>query len=144
MLAASPALQRLLGPKATIDAAVGRQATDIAARIEAYALDGALPQEVIVQVGENGPLTKADMDRLHADLRGIDKVVFVNVRVPRNWQDESNSVLKAQTKSWKQAVVADWNQASANPSLLYDGTHPNEQGQQVYANVVRKALKQSK
>jgi peptidoglycan/LPS O-acetylase OafA/YrhL len=144
MLAASPALQQVLGPKATIDAAVGRQATDIAARIEAYALDGDLPDEVIVQVGENGPLTKEDMDRLHADLRGIRKVVFVNVRVPRSWQDESNAVLKAQTKHWKEATVADWYDASANPSLLYDGAHPNEQGQQVYANVVRKALKQTK
>jgi peptidoglycan/LPS O-acetylase OafA/YrhL len=144
MLAASPALQQVLGPKATIDAAVGRQATDIAARIEAYALDGSLPDEVILQVGENGPLTKADMDRLHADLRGIPKVVFVNVRVPRNWQDESNAVLKAQTKHWKEAVIADWNKASSNPSLLYDGAHPNEQGQQVYADVVRKALQQSK
>jgi len=144
MLAASPALQAVLGPKATIDAAVGRQASDIAARIEAYALDGALPEEVVVQVGENGPLTKADMDRLHADLRGIRKVVFVNVRVPRNWQDESNAVLKAQTKNWKEATIADWNKASADPSLLYDGTHPNTEGQQVYAGVVRKALKQSR
>ena len=141
MLAASPELQKVLGPKATIDAAVGRQATDIAARIEAYALDGALPEEVIVQVGENGPLTKADMDRLHADLRGIKKVVFVNVRVPRNWQDESNAVLKAQTKNWKEATVADWYDASSNPSILYDGTHPNPEGQVIYANTVKKALK---
>jgi peptidoglycan/LPS O-acetylase OafA/YrhL len=144
MLAASPELQKVLGPKATIDAAVGRQATDIAARIEAYALDGALPEEVIVQVGENGPLTKADMDRLHADLRGIKKVVFINVRVPRNWQDESNSVLKAQTKNWKEATIADWYDASSNPSILYDGTHPNPEGQVIYANTVRKALKQAK
>jgi hypothetical protein len=144
MLAASPALQQVLGPKATIDAAVGRQASDIAARIEAYALDGDLPDKVVIQVGENGPLTKEDMDRLHADLRGISQVVFVNVRVPRNWQDESNAVLKAQTKHWKEATIADWYDASANPSLLYDGAHPNDQGQQVYANVVRKALKQSK
>ncbi|HEU4656599.1 MAG TPA: acyltransferase family protein [Capillimicrobium sp.] len=140
MLAAQPALQKALGPQARIDAAVGRQAADIAARIEAYALDGALPDRVIVQVGENGPLTSSDMDRLHAVLRGIPRVVFVNVRVPRSWEAESNSVLEDGIEDWPEARIADWNAASSDPSLLFDGAHPNEEGQQVYARVVDKAL----
>ena len=140
MLGAEPALQEKLGPNARIDAAVGRQAVDVIERIEGYALDGALPDEVIVQIGENGPLTQADIDRLHAVLRGLKRVVLVNVRVPRNWEAQSNQVLKDALKDWPEARLADWYKASADPSLLADGAHPTEEGQQVYARTVNRAL----
>jgi peptidoglycan/LPS O-acetylase OafA/YrhL len=140
MLGAQPALQRALGRRARIDAAVGRQAGDIAERIEAYALDDALPDRVVVQVGENGPLTDDDMARLHAVLRGIPRVVFVNVRVPRSWQAESNKVLEDGIEDWPEARIADWYSASSDSELLFDGAHPTEEGQAVYARVVEKAL----
>ncbi|HEY8583673.1 MAG TPA: hypothetical protein VIL49_12025, partial [Capillimicrobium sp.] len=139
-LGAAPALQEALGRKATIDAAVGRQAADIAARLDAYALDGALPDRVVVQVGENGPLTLEDMERLRAVLNGIPRVVFVNVRVPRSWQEQSNQVLEEGIEDWPEARIADWYSASADSTLLFDGAHPTEEGQQVYARVVEKAL----
>jgi peptidoglycan/LPS O-acetylase OafA/YrhL len=141
MLAAEPALKRRLGRRARIDAAVGRQPDDILARLEAYSRHGRLPDRVIVQIGDNGPLTDADMARLHADLRGIPRVVLVNIRVLREWETEANAELAAAVRHWPQARVADWYSASADPSLLYDEAHPNVRGEQVYARVVAQALR---
>lgn len=141
MLGAEEALREALGPDARIDAAVGRQAVDVIERVEGYALDGALPDEVIVQIGENGPLTQGDIDRLHAVLRGLERVVLVNVRVPRNWEAQSNQVLEDALEDWPEARLADWYGASADPSLLADGAHPTEAGQEVYAQVVKRALR---
>jgi lysophospholipase L1-like esterase len=74
-------------------------------------------------------------------LRGLKRVVLVNVRVPRNWEAQSNQVLKDALKDWPEARLADWYKASADPSLLADGAHPTEEGQKVYARTVNRALK---
>ncbi|WP_259310962.1 acyltransferase family protein [Capillimicrobium parvum] len=141
MLAAQPALQERFGPKARIDAAVGRQATDILGRLEAYRREGTLPETVVVQMGENGPIWSADVERLKAALKGVKRVVLVNVRVPRSWQAQVNATLDEAVKHWPQARVANWYGASGDAALLYDQAHPDPAGQVVYARVVTKALR---
>jgi len=143
MLAAEPALQQRFGPKARIDAAVGRQANDIIGRLEAYRREGTLPDTVIVQIGENGPIWSADVERLRAALKGVPRVVLVNVRVPRSWQPQVNATLEEAVKHWPQATVADWYGASGDAALLYDQAHPDPAGQEVYAKVVARALRGS-
>jgi peptidoglycan/LPS O-acetylase OafA/YrhL len=140
MLAAQPALAARW-PKGRIDAAVGRQVLDVIARLEAYRNEGTLPNRVVVQVGENGPLWRSDADKLREVLRGVDEVVLMNVRVPRSWEPEVNDMLKEIKKGWRQATIADWYAASADPSLLFDQAHPDPAGQKVYADVVAAALK---
>jgi peptidoglycan/LPS O-acetylase OafA/YrhL len=137
MLAASPELSRF----ATVDAAVGRQPTEIIARLRAIRSARQLPSRVIVQLGENGPLWGDDVRALKAVLKGVDRVVLVNVRVPRSWEDQVNGILGETAGGWKAAHLADWYDASDDASLLYgDGTHPNPAGERVYAQLVRRAL----
>jgi peptidoglycan/LPS O-acetylase OafA/YrhL len=136
--------QTALGRHATVDAAVGRQTSDIIGRLEAYKASGQLPDRVIVQVGENGPVWGADVKRLRAVLADVPEVLIVNVRVPRSWQDQVNGILDETVANWPQAHVVDWHDASvARPALLYDDqTHPNPDGQEVYAKLVERALRQ--
>ncbi len=137
MLAAQPALRRVV----KVDAAVGRQAPDILDRLRSYRSAGDLPTSVAVQLGENGPITDADMTRLRRLLQGVDRVVLVNVRIPRSWGDAANDVLADAAKGWPQARIADWHAASAVRGVLYpDGTHPTPAGQEVYARLVERAL----
>jgi len=137
MLAAQPRLARHL----TVDAAVGRQFTDVLARLQRYRDAGRLPSSVVVQVGENGPIFGSDIQALRDVLSGVRRVVLVNVRVPRRWDGEVNDLLAQTARSWPQARLADWYDASAAPGLLYDdGTHPNPRGQRVYTRLVRRAL----
>ena len=138
------AAQDALGLHATVDAAVGRQATDILARLEAYKASGDLPDRVIVQMGENGPVWGADVTRLREALRGVPEVLIMNVRVPRSWEDEVNGILEETVANWPEAHIVDWHGASvAKPGLLYDdGTHPNPAGREVYAKLVERALRE--
>jgi hypothetical protein len=137
MLAAQPALRRHV----KVDAAVGRQAPDILDRLRSYRAAGDLPSEVVVQLGENGPITAKDTDDLKRVLRGTNRVVLVNVHIPRSWGDAANDVLADAVKGWPQARIADWHAASEAPGVLYpDGTHPTPEGQEVYAALVERAL----
>ncbi len=139
MLAAQPALEQRLG--ARVDAAVGRQPSAIIARLQAYRDAGALPQNVVVQVGDNGPLWSADAAQLRAVLSGVRHVVLVNIREPSvSWEGEVNDELAQTVRSWPGATIADWLSASGNGALLYDGVHPDPAGQQVYAAAVAHAL----
>ncbi|MDX6665526.1 MAG: hypothetical protein QOG68_1732 [Solirubrobacteraceae bacterium] len=140
MLAAQKALRTRLGRGTIVDAAVGRYPADIVRRLETYRKAGRLPSRVVVQIGENGPIRDEDMQHLRAALAGVQRVVLVNVKVPTTWELDTNTRLVTTVQDWPQAVVADWHRRTG-PALLYgDGIHPNPAGQQVYAEVVKRAL----
>jgi peptidoglycan/LPS O-acetylase OafA/YrhL len=138
MLAAEPALK----DQFRVDAAVGRQVPDVIARLRSYRDRDRLPDSVVVQLGENGPVTDADVAELRSVLSGVDRVVLVNVRIPRSWGAAVNKELAGAVKHWPGARLADWYDASDRAELLYpDLTHPTETGQQVYKRVVMRALR---
>jgi peptidoglycan/LPS O-acetylase OafA/YrhL len=141
MLGARAALERRLGPRTLVDAAVGRQTGDVIERLAAYRAAGRLPPRVVVQLGDNGPVWGADARRLRTALRGVRRVVLVNVRVPRSWEGEVDGMLVQAARGWPAARLADWRAASGRGDLLYDGAHPNLAGQSVYARVVARALR---
>jgi len=140
MLAAIGPLEHRL--HARVDAAVARQPAEIVERLQAYRDAGGLPPVVVVQTGENGPLYRDDLLALKEVLRGVPRVVLVNVRSPEvSWADDTNAKLDELKSTWPQATVADWHDASDDDDLLYDdGTHPNPAGAAVYARVVRRAI----
>jgi peptidoglycan/LPS O-acetylase OafA/YrhL/lysophospholipase L1-like esterase len=139
MLAAEPELERRL--HARVDATVGRFNAAIIDRLRAYRAARALPASVVVQLGDNDPVTSDQIAHLRAVLRGVPRVVLVNIREPgESWGGEVNHALNKAVRSWPAAIVADWRTASANRSLLWDGVHPDPAGQRVYAGVVARAL----
>ena len=139
MLAAAPEL----GRHALVDAEIGRQADDIIGRLQAYRDAGELPERVVVQVGENGPVTGSELAQLRQVLKGVGRVVLVNVRVPRAWGDSVNKTLEKTVARWPEARLADWHDASGKRDLLYDdATHPRLEGQKVYTRIVRQALRE--
>ncbi len=132
MLGCAPVLEQRLGSRLRVDAVVGRQAADTIERIAEYRAEGALPRTVIVQLGDNGPVWYANMQRLRSVLSGVQHVVIVNVRVARDWQNEVNSELASYVSTWPQAVLANWYSHSSE-SLLVDGVHPSVPGRAIYA-----------
>jgi peptidoglycan/LPS O-acetylase OafA/YrhL len=67
MLAAEPALEQRL--HAVVDAAVGRQPSAILARLREYRQAKSLPANVVVQIGDNGPIFSADLTASGSDPR---------------------------------------------------------------------------
>jgi peptidoglycan/LPS O-acetylase OafA/YrhL len=141
MLGAQEALHARLGRKALIDAAVGRYPADVATRLEAYRQSDALPNRVVIQIGENGPLPEEDLQRIREALRGVPRVVLINVKVPRTWEEDVNNTLLAIRGEWPEAVIADWKKAARRDLLYDDGIHPTPEGAKVYAQVVQDALR---
>jgi len=142
MLGAVGRLQKDIRGLTVVDAEVGLQvyaATDI---LRSRRASGQLGEVVIVHLGNNGTFTKGEFDQIMRLLSGVDRVVFVNVKVPRPWEEPNNEVIAEGVKRYPNAVLVDWHSASADrPGLYYsDGYHLRPKGQRIYADLVSSYL----
>jgi hypothetical protein len=141
LLGASTQLRATLGPQLRLDAVVSRQPRELIDRLFEYRAKGGLPQRVVVHVGDNGPVYWSDWQRLKRALRGVRRVVLVNVRVDREWQSEVNDELRQAIVGWRNATIADWYDAASAPGAVVDGTHVSAQGAKLLAGVISRALR---
>jgi lysophospholipase L1-like esterase len=126
----------------TVDAAESRQFFTGVDVIQDYKNRGALGQDVIVQLGTNGTVDPGDFDRMMGLLADRNKVVIINAKVPRPWEQQVNDTLAAGVKKYKNAVLLDWHgYAGQHPEFFYDdGIHLRPEGAAAYAQFVSQAL----
>ncbi|MGH8988954.1 MAG: hypothetical protein ACRDXC_10240 [Acidimicrobiales bacterium] len=75
---------------------------------------------VIVGLGTNGPVSAAQFDSMMSVLSGASRVVFVNERVDRTWQDSNNAVLAQGVARYPRASLVNWYAlAVQHPGWLY-------------------------
>jgi peptidoglycan/LPS O-acetylase OafA/YrhL len=141
MLQSAKALAHDLGP-VRVDAAVGRQINQGITILEHREETGALAGTVIVQLGNNGPFYDGQFDEVMAALRDVPTVIWVNVRVPREWEAHNNRIIASGVARYPNARMVDWNAATAGrPDLFWnDGYHPRPAGASLYADLVAAAL----
>ena len=125
-----------------VDAAIGRQMTASIAAARALRDQGKLGGEVLVQVGNNGPITAAQFDKLVEALKGAQRVVVVNVKVPRPWEGSNNEVLAKGVARTPNAVLVDWHRlGSSHPqAFTKDGVHMTPAGVRLFVSLVAAAL----
>ncbi len=142
MLGAVPSLQKDIRSLGVVDAEVGLQVYDAIGILQSRRATGQLGSLVIVHLGNNGTFTKQEFDQIMHVLSGVDKVVFVNVRVPRSWEETNNEVISEGVERYPNAVMVDWYSASANhPEYFYrDGYHLRPKAQKVYADLLSSHL----
>jgi peptidoglycan/LPS O-acetylase OafA/YrhL/lysophospholipase L1-like esterase len=126
----------------TVDAAESRQFSTGVDIIQSYKDQGRLGQYVIVQLGTNGLINPSDFDRMMGILSDRQKVVIINAKEPRGWEQQNNDLLASGVKRYKNAVLLDWHEyGGAHPEFFYDdGIHLRPEGAQAYANFVAQAL----
>jgi hypothetical protein len=142
MVAGSTALEQRLHGDIVVDAVVGRQVWTGINRLQEYRAAGDLVglKAIVIDLGTNGPMTPSDVAQFRSLAAGVPLLVFVNVRVPRPWQDETNSSIAA-VEGQPGIHVANWYKASATPGALWpDGIHPDPEGQVIYANLIAASL----
>jgi peptidoglycan/LPS O-acetylase OafA/YrhL len=141
MLQSAKALAHDLGP-VRVDAAVGRQIGQGITLLEQREETGALAQTVIVQLGNNGPFYDGQFDEVMAALRDVPTVIWINVRVPREWEAHNNRIIASGVARYPNARMVDWNAATeGRPDLFWnDGYHPRPAGARLYADLVAAAL----
>jgi peptidoglycan/LPS O-acetylase OafA/YrhL len=142
MLGAVGGLQKDIQGLDVVDAEVGLQVYAAIDILKSRRATGQLGDVEIVHLGNNGTFTKGQFDQIMRILSGVDRVVFVNVKVPRPWEDPNNEVIAEGVKRHPKAVLVDWHSASADrPELFYrDGYHLRPKGQRIYADLVSSYL----
>jgi peptidoglycan/LPS O-acetylase OafA/YrhL len=142
MLGSVRGLQKGIPGLMVVDAEVGLQVYAAIDTLRYRRATGQLGEVVVVHLGNNGTFTKGQFDEIMRILSGVDRVVFVNVNVPRAWEEPNNETIAEGVERYPNAVLADWHSASTDrPELFYrDGYHLRPVGQRIYADLVSSHL----
>ena len=142
MLGAAPALERVFGPTAIVDATISRQFGAGVETVTAYARAGLLGDVTVIHLGNNGNLSGEQFDAMMSVLAGVPRVFFLTVKVPRRWESTVNEVVTAGVGRWPNARLLDWRGHSrARPYLFMDdGIHLLPPGRDFYAYLILDAI----
>ena len=126
-----------------VDAQVGRQIASATEILVQRRDAGTLGDVVVVQIGNNGPMREGQFAALLETLRGVRRVVVVDVKLPRNWQDGNNAQILATIPSYPNVRLVDWYAASKDrPELFWhDGLHLRPEGARLYAELVLEQIR---
>ena len=142
MLGSVGELERTLGnPAFATD--VGLQPFGVIEILKKRHAAGQLGEAVVVHAGNNVPFTAEQFDEMMGLLEDVPKVLIVNVKVPRPWEQPNNEVLADGVRRYPdKAVLVDWHTASAGRPELFveDGIHLQPEGQRVYADLIATRL----
>jgi len=143
LLGAAQALGKALG-KVDVDAEIGRQMSTALAILTEWVQADRLPDIVIVHVGNNGPVTTAQVNRMFDLLADVPHVVVLTVRISADYETHNNRLLTQLARAHPNVIVVDWNAISeGRPELFWkDGEHVRPEGAKVYAASVASALKE--
>ena len=142
MLGAQSSLHRFLGDRLQMDANVSRhfsEGLDVVRRLHDA---GQLGDEVVIHLGTNGSVPEDQLDEMMQLLSGVKRVVLVNTRVDRPWEQPDNDAIAAAVPRYPNAVLLDWyTAASQHPEFLVeDGVHLSTAGQAYYSLMVASKL----
>ncbi|MEI0740278.1 hypothetical protein VQ056_32805 [Paenibacillus sp. JTLBN-2024] len=140
MLDAEPYLQQLI-PGAVIDGKIGRQMAEAPELVARLREEGKLGDQVVIELGTNGPFSSKQLMSLLDSLQDVRKVVLVNARVPRSWESVVNASIKKTASAYPNAVLLDWHGASEGQSYFEpDGVHLKPEGGETLAELIAQAV----
>jgi hypothetical protein len=142
VLGARESLKSVLG-EISIDAAVSRQPEEIAERIRVRRDERRLGPEVIIHMGTNGIVQEEDLKPILEELQDRNRVVVVNVRVPRVWMKPTNEMISSLVAQYPNARLADWNSVSKGKKGYFapDGVHLTKTGAKEFGNLINDTLR---
>lgn len=141
ILDAEPYLKKAL-PGMVVDGKIGRQMSQAADTLTGLREAGKLGSLVVIELGTNGSFTEKQLKGLLDSLSDAERILLINTRVPRKWQDTVNESLESAVKEYPKAELVDWYASSAGNGDYFeqDGVHLKPQGAEAYASMVLKAL----
>lgn len=143
MLGVTPYLEQSL-PGINIDAEIGRQLRQAESLLPQLAqwgrIDGGV---VIIALGTNGAFSPQELDSLLASLSTAKQIILVNIRVPRDWEQQVNRMLAQAAADYPNVSLADWHSASkGHPEYFYeDGVHLRPEGAKAYTALLIQTIK---
>jgi len=142
MLGAAPQLQQTFAADIVVDAKVSRNMKLGLQIVQGLRDSGRLPQVMVIHLGNNLGIKPEAIDQMMALLSGVPKVVWINVRVPRQWEAEANNALAATVPKYGNAVLVDWKGITEGQARLFykDGMHLRPDGARFYAATIQQAI----
>jgi len=141
MLGSAAEIELRLGD-GIVDATVSRQFLDAPTLVAELVARPEPPQVIIVGLGTNGPAQERHFDQV-MEAAGEDRLmVFVNVHVPRSWEEDTNRTLAEGVERYDNAVLVDWAAATEGRDDLFaaDGFHPKQPGRVIMADLIAEAI----
>ncbi len=139
MIVAQPAME---AEGIYVDALIGRQFDASLAVAHALRDSGGLGEIVVVHLGNNGPVTEGQFDELMDTLSVVRRVVVVNLRVPRPWEEHNNNLFAAAVPRFANAVLVDWHAVGDNhpDAFVDDGVHMTHDGVGLYLDLLHSGM----
>ncbi|MBP1966125.1 acyltransferase family protein [Paenibacillus aceris] len=137
MLGAAPVLEKMIAG-IVVDGKVSRQLSQAPDMIKQFKTDKTLSGIVVIHLGTNGPFTSEQLDKLLEAIGEDRKIILINTRVPRKWQDTVNDALAAASKKHANVKLADWYSLSEDKSdwFVSDGVHLTTKGAEAYSKLI--------
>ena len=124
MVGAKEQLAARLGRGFSMNAKVGRQVDEVIALARKLKAGGHHPNDLIIQIGNNGPLYSEEMDALRTATSEAGHLFLINDHAPVSWVGESNEKLAQAAKEWPHTSLIDWSAtAKTRGGLFWDGIH---------------------
>jgi lysophospholipase L1-like esterase len=119
-------------------AEVGVQVWNVISAMRSFQTSGKLGQVVVIHVGTNGYVNAGHIDEIMRIIGTERKAVFVNVKVPREWESPNNRTIAETVKKYSNAVLVDWNSASVRQPQLFagDGYHLRPDGVNLFTGMI--------
>jgi peptidoglycan/LPS O-acetylase OafA/YrhL len=141
MLGAQPGLTLAID-EARVDAQVSRQMKQVPDVVDMLRADAPLGDVAVVHLGTNGVFSPYHFDAVMIAFEGVERVYFVNAKVPRRWEDSVNENLKTGVELWPNAYLVDWNDAATDHPEYFseDGVHLTGAGIEAYASLIARSI----
>lgn len=128
-------------PKGAIDAVVNRRLTEGVMVYNYYKDLDVVGDIVVFAIGTNGPANDEQVDELVAAVGPEKSIYLINTRSPDEWVQTTNDAFWRAADRYENVSVIDWYATSDGHGEYFDGdgTHLNEEGAQVYTEMIRVA-----
>jgi peptidoglycan/LPS O-acetylase OafA/YrhL len=125
-----------------VNATVSRQVSTGIALLQELRGQGVIGEVMIIGLGSNGTFTNGQFDQIMSILADVPKVIFVNVKVPRSWEQSNDSVIDEGVPRYPNARLVDWYDASASHPEFFqaDEYHLRADGATAYASLIAAAI----
>ena len=131
-----------ISDQVTVSAAKNRQWYELRGIVRDLDKQNEVGEIVVIHLGNNGVIDESIVNESLELLRDARKVLLINVRVPRRWENKVNDLLSEAVDRFENTELLDWYSLSNNKPEYFsrDGVHTMPLGARYYVDAIITSL----
>ena len=131
-----------ISDQVTVSAAKNRQWYELRRIVRDLDKQNEIGEIVVIHLGNNGVIDESIVNESLELLRDARKVLLINVRVPRRWENKVNDLLSEAVIRFENTELLDWYSLSNNKPEYFsrDGVHTMPLGARYYVDAIITSL----